>query len=192
MFARNLRIALVLFIGFTVLLGLAYPAVITGIARLSFSDQAEGSLISGNKNEIMGSDLIGQNFTGPHYMWGRLSATGPVPYNAGVSSGSNWGVNAPALQDSIKARVAALHAADPDNTLPIPVDLVTASGSGLDPHISVAAADYQAARVARVRSISLEAVQEAIRKSTEKRQFGIFGEDRVNVLRVNLILDGKI
>jgi K+-transporting ATPase ATPase C chain len=192
MFARNLRISLVLFIIFTVLLGLAYPAAITGIAKGAFSDRAGGSLITGAKDEVMGSSLIGQNFTGSQYIWGRLSATGPVPYNAGASSGSNWGMNAPAFRDSIKARIEALCAVDPENSLPIPVDLVTASGSGLDPHISVEAANYQAARVARVRAIPLERVQGAILKSTEGRQFGVFGEARVNVLRVNLILDGKI
>ena len=154
----------------------------------SFPEQANGNLIVHDGN-VAGSALIGQPFTSPEYFWGRPSATSPVPYNAGLSSGSNLGPSNPALANAVKERVRALHAADPANTLPIPVDLVTASGSGLDPDISVAAAFYQVPRIARERNLSEEAVKALVTSRIEPRQFGIFGEPRVNVLGLNLALD---
>jgi K+-transporting ATPase ATPase C chain len=173
---------------FTVLMGIVYPLVVTGIAQLVFPHQANGSLIVVN-GQAVGSALIGQSFDDPKYFWGRLSATGPYPYNAAASSGSNLGPSNPALLEAVEARIAALKAADPTNTQLIPVDLVTASGSGLDPDISVAAALYQVARVARVRGISEAAVRVLVNQSTEGRQIGFLGEPRVNVLKLNLALD---
>jgi K+-transporting ATPase ATPase C chain len=166
-----------------------YPLIVTGIAQLVFPHQANGSLIA-NNGQVAGSSLIGQQFDDPNYFWGRLSATGPYPYNAAASSGSNLGPTNPALLDAVKARIAALKAADPTNSRPIPVDLVTASGSGLDPNISVAAALYQVPRVARVRGMSEAAVTALVNQYTEGRQFGFLGEPRVNVLELNLALDG--
>lgn len=172
----------------TLLTGLVYPLLVTGIAQVAFSHQANGSLILQN-DQATGSELIGQNFTDPKYFWGRLSATGPVPYNAGASSGSNLGPLNPALLAAVQARIDALKAADPTNNAPIPVDLVTASASGLDPHISPAAADYQTTRVAQVRQLDVAKVRELVASYTEGRQWGILGEPRVNVLQLNLALD---
>ena len=183
-----LRPALVLFFILTLLTGVAYPLLVTGTAQLLFPDQAGGSLILRDGKPV-GSSLIGQNFTDPGHFWGRPSATGPMPYNASASSGSNQGPLNPALVDAVKGRIDALRAADPGNAGPVPVDLVTASASGLDPHISPAAARYQAARVARVRGLPLEKVQQLVTQETETPLFGLLGEPRVHVLRLNLALD---
>ncbi len=189
------RPAVVSLILLTLITGLIYPLVVTGIAQVVFPGQANGSLIL-KDGKAVGSELIGQSFDDPKYFWGRLSATGTFPYNAfnaenlTGSSGSNYGPLNPALMDAVQARIDALKAADPENTAPIPVDLVTASGSGLDPHISVAAALYQVARVARERGLSEEQVRQLIDQNTEGRQFGFLGEPRVNVLKLNLALDG--
>jgi K+-transporting ATPase ATPase C chain len=166
---------------------------VTGIAQGIFSRQANGSLIiehGGQNSRPAGSALIGQPFDDPKYFWGRLSATSPYPYNAAASSGSNLGPTNEALVKAVKERMDALRAADPDNTSPVPVDLVTASGSGLDPQISPAAADYQVRRVARARGMNEGAVRTLVERYTEGRQFGMLGEPRVNVLRLNLALDG--
>lgn len=184
-----IRPALVLLVFFTLLTGLIYPLVMTGVAQVIFPSQANGSLITQN-GQVIGSELIGQAFTDPKYFWSRPSATGPVAYNGAASSGSNLGPSNPALKDAVQARVQALHDADPNNTAPIPVDLVTASGSGLDPHISVAAAMYQAPRVARVRGLDENAVRDLISKNTQGRDLALLGEPRVNVLKLNLALDG--
>jgi K+-transporting ATPase ATPase C chain len=188
--------AVVSLIFFTVVTGLLYPAVITGIAQAIFPYQANGSLITDDEGNVIGSELIGQQFSDPAYFWGRLSATGPVPYNAAASSGSNYGPLNPALigpEGMIQSRITALHeaeaAAGVDNTQTIPVDLVTASGSGLDPHISPAAAQYQIARVAVLRGIDEAALRALVDQFTEGRTLGILGEPRVNVLRLNLALD---
>lgn len=183
-----LRPALTLFVLLSVITGIVYPVAVTGIAKVLFPDAAEGSLIVENGKPV-GSRLIGQNFTDPKYFWGRPSATGPMPYNAGASSGSNQGPLNPALQDAVKARIDALKASDPTQTAPIPVGLVTASGSGLDPEISPAAAHWQAPRIARIRGLSEAAVSKLIDAHTEGRQFGLLGEPRVNVLTLNLALD---
>ena len=183
-----LRPALVLFAVLTALTGVAYPLVVTGIGQAAFPEQAAGSLIQ-RDGKTVGSALIGQNFSDPKYVWGRPSATGPYPNNASASSGSNQGPLNPALSDAVKGRIDALRAADPGNAGPVPVDLVTASGSGLDPHISVAGAVYQAARVAKARNLPLPQVQQLIAQHTEGRLFGFLGEPRVNVLRLNLSLD---
>jgi K+-transporting ATPase ATPase C chain len=185
----QIRPALMSLLIFTVLVGLLYPLVVTGIAQLVFPHQANGSLIVVN-GKTVGSTLIGQQFTDPKYFWGRLSATGPYPYNAAASSGSNLGPTNPALLDEVKARIAALKAADPGNTQPIPVDLVTSSGSGLDPDISVAAALYQLPRVARLRGLTQSAVLALVNKYTQGRTLGFLGEPTVNVLELNLALDG--
>lgn len=188
MIRKQVKPALVLFFLLTFLVGIIYPLLITGIAQLVFPVQSNGNLIEHNGN-IVGSVLIGQPFASPKYFWNRLSATSSVPYNSGISSGSNLGPTNPALLDAVKARVDALHAADPDNIRPIPVDLVTASGSGLDPDISIAAANYQVSRVARERNLSESDVMALVEQQTEHRQFGLFGEPRVNVLKLNLALD---
>jgi K+-transporting ATPase ATPase C chain len=172
----------------TVILGIVYPLVITGVAKVAFSRQAGGSLIYQN-GKLIGSTLIGQSFSDPKYFWGRPSATSPQPYNGLASSGSNLGPLNPALLDGVKANVKALHDADPDNRLPIPVDLVSASASGLDPQISPAAAHYQAARVARARNLPLEQVESVIRAHERGRLLGFIGESRINVLEANLALD---
>jgi len=186
-----IRPALSLFVLLTVITGVAYPLVVTGVAKLAFPAQAAGSLIVKDGKPV-GSSLIGQNFIDPKHFWGRPSATSPMPYNAGGSSGSNQGPLNPALVDAVKVRVEALRVADPGNAAPVPVDLVTASASGLDPHISVAAAQYQAARVARARGLAADAMQTLIERHTEGRVFGIFGEARVNVLELNLELDQAV
>jgi K+-transporting ATPase ATPase C chain len=173
---------------FTVITGIVYPLVVTGIAQAVFHHQANGSLISSD-GKVAGSELIGQPFSDPKYFWGRLSATAAVAYNAGASSGSNYGPLNPALEEAIKARLAALQAVDPGNTKPVPIDLVTASASGLDPHISVAAASYQAPRVARVRGLGLDQVMTLVRQHTAGRQLGFLGEPRVDVLELNMALD---
>lgn len=174
---------------FTLLTGFFYPLVITGIAQVIFPHQANGNLIVQN-GQVVGSELIGQPFDDPRYFWGRPSATSPFPYNAAASAGSNIGPTNPTLSEEVKARIAALKAADPTNNSPIPVDLVTASGSGLDPNISVAAALYQVARVAKARGLSEGVVQALVDRFTDGRQFGVLGEARVNVLKLNLALDG--
>ncbi|MCF8204059.1 MAG: potassium-transporting ATPase subunit KdpC [Methylotenera sp.] len=183
-----LRPALTLFLLFSLLTGLAYPLVVTGVAQAAFPAAANGSLIVEN-GKAVGSSLIGQGFSDPGHFWSRPSATSPMAYNAGSSSGSNLAPTAPALVDAVKARVEALRAADPGNTAPVPVDLVTTSASGLDPHISRAAADYQLARVARVRQLPVAQVQALVDAQTEGRWLGFIGEPRVNVLKLNLALD---
>jgi K+-transporting ATPase ATPase C chain len=183
-----IRPAFSLFALLTLLTGLIYPLAVTGVAQWIFPAQAHGSLIT-QKGQVIGSALIGQNFTNPAYFWGRPSATTPTPYDASNSSGSNQGPLNPDWMKAVEARIAALHQSDPDNHLPIPVDLVTASASGLDPDISPAAAQYQAARIARVRGISLDTVHALIKRHTEGRWLGLLGENRVNVLQLNLNLD---
>jgi K+-transporting ATPase ATPase C chain len=183
-----IRPAVSLFVVLTVITGVVYPLAVTGVAKAAFPEQAAGSLVLKDGKPV-GSTLIGQSFSDPKYFWGRPSATSPMPYNAANSSGSNQGPLNPALVDAVKGRVEALKAADPGNTAPVPVDLVTASASGLDPHISVAAARYQAARIARARKLAPDAVRELIDRHTEGRLFGLLGEARVNVLALNLELD---
>lgn len=183
-----LRPALVLFAVLSLITGLLYPLVVTGVAQTAFPHQANGSLIT-QGGKTVGSELIGQSFTEPGHFWGRPSATAPMPYNAAASGGSNQGPTNPALVDAVKARIEALRAADPGNTRPVPVDLVTASASGLDPQISPAAADYQAARVANARGLPLAQVQALVQQHTESPWLGLLGEPRVNVLALNLALD---
>jgi len=185
---RQLYPSVMLTLVLTVLLGLVYPLAMTGIIQVLFPKQANGSLIV-EDGRIVGSELIGQPFSDPKYFWGRLSATSPYPYNAASSSGSNLAPTNQALLDAVGARIEALRKADPGNTAPIPVDLVTASASGLDPDISPAAAFYQAGRVARARHISSDTVEGLIRRYTQGRQFGILGEPQVNVLELNRALD---
>jgi K+-transporting ATPase ATPase C chain len=192
----QLRPALVIFLLLTVITGVIYPLAVTGIAQVIFPAQANGSLIM-QDGKALGSELIGQQFDDPKYFWGRISDTGTFPYNAfnpanlTASSGSNYGPLNQILMEAVQARIQALKAADPGNTAPIPVDLVTASGSGLDPHISIAAAYYQVARVSKVRGLEDVAIKALVDKYTEDRQFFILGEPRVNVLQLNLALDGK-
>lgn len=183
------RPLLVIFAALAALTGLAYPALTTAIGQLAFNAQANGSLLTDAKGVTRGSALIGQSFDAPQYFWGRPSATAPMAYNAQGSSGSNLGPTNPALADAIKARVEALKAAGTDTSRPVPVDLVTASASGLDPEISPAAAAYQAARVAKARKLPVATVEALIDRYTDGRQFGILGEPRVNVLKLNLALD---
>ena len=182
------RPALVLFLVLTLITGVAYPLLVTGIAQVAFPGQAAGSLLVKDGKPV-GSSLIGQNFSDPKHFWSRPSATAPQPYNGVASGGSNLGPLNPALTDGIKSRIDALHTADPTNKAPVPVDLVTASASGLDPDISLAAAFYQAPRVARERGIPLEAVRTLIAAHAHGRWLGILGEPRVNVLELNLALD---
>lgn len=183
-----IRPAVTLFILLSVITGLIYPLLVTGIGQALFPQQAAGSLIE-RDGKLVGSRLIGQPFTDPKYFWGRPSATGPYPYNAAASGGSNLGPLNPALKEAVESRVKALRIADPGNAAPVPVDLVTASASGLDPHISPAAAEYQVTRVARARGLAPETVRNLVAQQTENRQWGIFGEPRVNVLELNLALD---
>jgi len=183
-----IRPAVTLFILLSVITGLIYPLLVTGISQALFPEQAAGSLIERDGKRV-GSRLIGQPFTDPKYFWGRPSATGPYPYNAAASGGSNLGPLNPALKEAVESRVSVLRAADPGNAAPVPVDLVTASASGLDPHISPAAAEYQVTRVARARGLAPETVRNLMAMRTENRQWGIFGEPRVNVLELNLALD---
>jgi potassium-transporting ATPase KdpC subunit len=187
---RELRQALMIFVLLTVVTGLLYPGIVTLVAMAAFPRQAAGSAIE-QDGRIVGSELLGQPFSDPRHFWGRPSATGPQPYNGGASSGSNLAATNPALLEAVAGRVKALTDADPGNRLPVPVDLVTASGSGLDPHISPAAANYQAARVARLRGISEDDVRALVVQFTEGRTLGMLGEPRVNVLRLNLALDAR-
>ena len=184
-----IRPALVLFALLSALTGLVYPLAVTGAAKALFPSQAAGSLVVRNGSAV-GSSLIGQNFSDPKHFWGRPSATGPQPYNASASGGSNLGPLNPALADAVKARIEALRTVDPGNTAGVPVDLVTASASGLDPDISPAAALYQAARVARVRGLPPEQVKALVASHTQAPLWGWLGEPRVNVLALNLALDG--
>jgi len=185
---RYLRPALVFLGGFTLLTGVIYPLLVTAVAQTLFAHQANGSLIE-QGGVIVGSELIGQPFADPSYFWGRPSLTQPYPYNAAASAGSTLAPSNPALTEQVAARIAALETADPTNTLPIPVDLVTASASGLDPHISLAAAEYQVERVAEVRGLDTAVVRQLISEYTEGRTLSVLGEPRVNVLRLNLALD---
>ena len=185
---KELKPALLMLVLFTILTGFVYPFVVTGVAQVVFPYRANGSLIQ-RDGKAIGSELIGQPFGGAKYFWSRPSATSPYPYNAAASSGSNQGPTNPALTDAVTARIKALRDADPGNTALVPVDLVTASGSGLDPHISPAAAQYQVNRIARARGLDAGAVQAMVDKYTKGRQLGILGEPRVNVLELNLALD---
>jgi len=186
--ASLLRPALLLFATLSILTGLAYPALVSVLAQALLPEPAGGSLIR-NGDRVVGSTLIGQPFADPAHFWSRPSATAPVAYNAAASTGSNQGPSNPALRDAVRARIEALRAADPGNTAPVPADLVTASGSGLDPHISPAAALYQVSRVARARGMSEAQVRSLVEVRTEPRQLGLLGEPRVNVLLLNLDLD---
>lgn len=188
---EQIRTALTMLLIFTVLTGLLYPLSVTGLAQLFFPEQANGSLIVHN-GKVVGSKLIGQYFDKPEYFWGRPSATSPFPYNAAASSGSNLGPTNPALIEAVKARVATLRSADPGSDTPVPVDLVTASASGLDSHISPAAAMYQVNRVARARGLDERRVRELVARNIEGRQFALLGEPRVNVLELNLALNALI
>lgn len=188
--SKLLRQAFSLLLLMTVITGVLFPLAATGLAQLIFPRQANGSLIVKDGKPV-GSVLIGQSFTDPKYFWGRPSATAPNAYNASASSGSNLGPTNPALTDAVKQRITALHAADPGNTAPVPVDLVTASGSGLDPQISPAAAQYQLARVATARGLGIAQVKALVDEYTQGRQFGALGEPRVNVLQLNLALDAR-
>lgn len=189
MLRNQLRPALILFFSLAVMTGLLCPLAMTGLAQVFFPYQANGSLVTQN-GQVIGSALIGQQFSDPRYFWGRLSATDKAPYNASASGGGNDSVLNPNLEKQAQERLAALKAADPNNHQPVPVDLVTASGSGLDPDISVAAALYQAPRIARLRGLSLNQVLALIDQHTEGRIWGFLGEPRVNVLELNLALDG--
>jgi potassium-transporting ATPase KdpC subunit len=185
---KLLKPAIILFVLLSISTGVIYPALVTGLAQLLFPHQANGSLMTGSNGKPTGSSLIGQPFSSSGHFWGRPSATGPFPYNAGASSGSNLGPTNPALVDAVNARIEALKAADPDNKAPVPVDLITASGSGLDPHISPAAADYQINRVAKARNMKPEKLRALVDANTESHQWGFLGEPRVNVLTLNLAL----
>jgi len=187
----ELRPALIVFALLTLLTGVLYPLLVTGVGAVVFREQANGSPIASG-DRVIGSRLIGQPFSSPGYFWSRPSATSPHPYNAAASSGSNLGPLNAALEQAVKHRIAALRAADPGNITPVPVDLVTASGSGLDPHISLAAAEYQVDRVARNRGMTAEQVRVLVQQATEGRTFGILGEPRVNVLELNLLLDARL
>jgi K+-transporting ATPase ATPase C chain len=185
---REFRPALVMLVILSLVTGIVYPLVVTGVAQLAFPQKANGSLIVQDGKPV-GSELIGQPFANPKHFWSRPSATSPYPYNASSSSGSNQGPLNPALSDAVAARIKALRDTDPGNAAPVPADLVTASGSGLDPHISPAAAEYQVARVAKARGTTPDRVRALVADSTESRQLGFLGEPRVNVLELNLALD---
>ncbi|MBX7229352.1 MAG: potassium-transporting ATPase subunit KdpC [Burkholderiaceae bacterium] len=187
-FSTYLRPVFSLFLGLSLLTGLIYPLLVTAIGKAAFNEAATGSLIV-KEGKMLGSALIGQNFSEPGNFWGRLSATAPMPYNAAASSGSNLAASNPALINAAKTRIEALKAADPNNPAPIPLDLITASASGLDPEISPAAAQYQLTRVARARKLPPEQLQALIKANTQGRQWGVFGEPRINVLRLNLALN---
>lgn len=187
---NQIRPALSMFAMFTLITGLAYPLLVTGISQLAFPHQANGSLIVRDGNTL-GSELIGQNFSAPKYFWGRPSATAMSPYNAAASGGSNLGPLNPAHKEAVEGRVKALREADPSNTASIPIDLVTASASGLNPHISPVAAQWQASRIARVRGLNETEVSRLIEQHTEPRQLGLLGEPRVNVLALNMALDQR-
>lgn len=186
--SKLIRPALVMLVLMTVITGLLYPLVATGLAQVLFPAQANGSLVAKDGKPV-GSSLIGQSFTESKYFWGRPSATTPMANNGTSSTGSNQGPTNPALTDAVKARIDALRAADPGNNVPVPVDLVTASGSGLDPEISPAAAQYQVVRVAKARGLNVAQVQQLVTQATSGRQLGVLGEPRVNVLKLNLALD---
>lgn len=185
-----LRPLFVLFAVLTLITGVVYPLAVTGIAQVWFPSQANGSVIAGKDGKPVGSELIGQPFSDPKHFWSRPSATTPQPYNGGSSGASNLGPSNPALADAVNGRIEALRMADPGNTAPVPVDLVTASGSGLDPHISVAAAKYQVGRIAKARNLPADRVTQLVYANTERPLLGFLGEPRVNVLRLNLALDG--
>jgi len=188
--ARTFKDAFLMLVVLTIATGVIYPLIVTGIAKGVFPSQANGSLIE-RDGKVVGSALIGQPFSDAKYFWSRPSATSPMPYNAGASSGSNQGPLNPALADAVKGRIEALQKADPDNKTPVPVDLVTASASGLDPHISPAAAEYQVARVAKARGLAPDKVRALVAEHTAGRQLGFLGESRVNVLTLNLALDAS-
>jgi K+-transporting ATPase ATPase C chain len=190
MFREQLKSAILIFIILTIITGVLYPLFITGIAQSFFHAKANGSLIY-QDGKIIGSALIGQPFDDPKYLWGRLSATSPVPYNSSSSSGSNIGPSNPALLEVVKARIEKLRAADPKNKMPIPVDLVTSSASGLDPHISLAGAYYQISRIAKHRGLSVNIVKNIIDRNANGRLFGLIGEPVVNVVKVNMDLDSS-
>lgn len=189
---KQLKPALMMLVVMTLVTGLVYPLLMNGVAQLAFSHQANGSMIEKN-GKLVGSELIGQQFAEPKYFWGRLSATGTYPYNASASGGTNFGPLNPAVADNAKGRIDAFAKVEADAALKqsraVPVDLVTASGSGLDPHISAAAADFQLARVAKVRGVPEEKVRQLIAANTTGKWLGVFGEPRVNVLKLNLALD---
>jgi len=187
---KELRPVLVVFVALTVVTGVVYPAVVTLIGQLAFPSEVHGSVLE-HDGKAVGSRLLGQPFSSPQYFWSRPSATAPQPYNGAASSGSNLGPTNPALKAAVAARIAALRAADPGNAGPVPVDLVTASASGLDPHISVAAAQFQVDRVARARNLAPAAVAALVREYTEPPTLGVLGDPRVNVLDLNLALDGR-
>lgn len=185
---RELRPTILIFLLLTLVTGLIYPILVTGVGKVFFASEASGSVIE-HGGRAVGSKLLGQPFTSAKYFWSRPSATAPQPYNGAASSGSNQGPLNPALESAVRDRIAALRAADPGNNEPVPIDLVTASASGLDPHISLAAADYQVARVARARGLDVPRVRAEVQRATEGRTFGVLGEPRVNVLELNLALD---
>ena len=185
---HQLRPALMMLLTLMLLTGVIYPLAVTGLAQLLLPSLADGSLIT-RDGKVIGSELIGQHFDDPKYFWGRPSATSPFPYNAAASSGSNLGPTNPAFIDAVRGRVSALRAADPVNDTPIPVDLVTASGSGLDPHMSPAAAEYQLKRVARARGLGENTLRDLVARHTEGRQLGVLGERRINILKLNVALD---
>ncbi len=189
MFQKQLKPAVYVFVILTIITGVIYPLFVTGIAQVFFPEKANGSLIYTNGRPV-GSSLIGQNFDDPAYFWGRVSATSPFPGNAAASSGSNLGPSNPALLEIVKARIKALKTADPGNASPIPVDLVTSSASGLDPHITLAAAYYQIPRVARLRRLPVVALKTVVEEHASGRFLGLLGEPVVNVLELNLALDG--